>query len=216
MAKRTAVQADQTKMNIMRAAEHLFCVAGFSGTTLEEIGEIAGVTRGAVYWHFESKRKIFESICDAAAISFEHAFSAGGECPPLQALAATAEAFFLTVAGQRDGQHISALLFKWDGQDGSEIIRDKRVALSTRLRTYASARLEMAIALGVLPVDFIIPTAALAYEAYVFGVVERWLFVPNFDLGGRARELAAKAMGLVDHESTRRAEEQRLAASAQF
>jgi TetR/AcrR family acrAB operon transcriptional repressor len=192
------MQADRTKLNIMRAAEHLFCIAGFSGTSLEDIARIAGVTRGAVYWHFESKRKIFESVCDAATFAFEPAFSAGSEGSPLQALAATAEAFFLTVARQRDGQHLSALLFKWGGQDGSKIIRDKRVALSTRLRAYVSGRLELAIASGVLPIDFVVPTAVLAYEAYVFGVLESWIFVPHFDLAERARELAAKAVGLVE------------------
>jgi TetR/AcrR family acrAB operon transcriptional repressor len=191
------MQADRTKMNIMLAAEQLFCVAGFSGTSLEEIARIAGVTRGAVYWHFGSKHKIFESVCDAAAFAFEHAFSAGAECSPLEALVATAEAIFLTVAGQRDGhRHISSLLFKWGGEDGSEIIRKQRVALSARLRTYAGGRLELAVASGDLPADFSIPTAVLAYEAYMFGVLEGWLFAPDFDLPGRAHDLAVKAGGL--------------------
>jgi hypothetical protein len=97
-------------------------------------------------------------------------------------LAATAEAFFLTVADQHPARQISALLFKLGEAGSSEIIRAKRVALSVRLRTYAGDRLELAVKTGLLPATFDILPATLAYEAYVFGVLESWLIAPSFDL----------------------------------
>lgn len=197
MVRRTAVQADATRTSIMRAAERVFCTAGFAGTTLEEVARIAGVTRGAVYWHFESKQQLLESVCHAAVLAFEDAFAAPAACAPLQALAATAEAFFRTVAGRDDARHSSALLFKWGEQGGADIIRNKRIALSTHLRAHAGSCLELAVASRTLPASTNIFTVALAYEAYVFGVLESWLFAPSFDLGERAGELAGKAVGLV-------------------
>jgi TetR/AcrR family acrAB operon transcriptional repressor len=62
MARRTALQADETRMSIIRAAGRVFCAAGFAGTTLEEIARNAGVTRGAVYWHFENKHNVLERM----------------------------------------------------------------------------------------------------------------------------------------------------------
>lgn len=197
MARRTALQADETRMSIIRAAGRVFCAAGFAGTTLEEIARNAGVTRGAVYWHFENKHNVLENVCQAAALLFEDAFRAGAGSSPFHALAATAEAFFLTVADQHPARQISALLFKLGEAGSSEIIRAKRVALSVRLRTYAGDRLELAVKTGLLPATFDILPATLAYEAYVFGVLESWLIAPSFDLIARAKELACKAVGLV-------------------
>lgn len=197
MVRRTALQADQTRTSIMRAAEGAFCAAGFAGTTLEDIARVAGVTRGAVYWHFESKQHLLENVCQAAVLSFDEAFAAPAAGSPLQALAVTAEVFFQTVAGRHDARQRSTLLFKWGEQGGADIIRDKRIALSARLRAHAGGCLELAVASRLLPASTNILTVALAYEAYVFGVLESWLFAPSFDLAGRAEELAGKAIGLV-------------------
>jgi AcrR family transcriptional regulator len=40
----------------------LFLAKGFRGTSVKEITEAAGVSRGAVYWYFKSKDEILESI----------------------------------------------------------------------------------------------------------------------------------------------------------
>ncbi|RDK06261.1 TetR family transcriptional regulator [Cupriavidus lacunae] len=197
MARRTALEADQTRLTIMCAAVQMFCSAGYARTTLEEIARLAGVTRGAVYWHFESKQRLLESVCHDAVEALEEAFSTESPSSPLQAMVATAEALFRTVVGQGDALNISALLFKWGRQGGSDIIRDQRIALSVRLRNHAGGCLEHAVAARLLPAGTNILTAAFAYEAYVFGIVESWLFEPSFDLAAQAGELAGKAVGLV-------------------
>ncbi|GAB7549450.1 hypothetical protein CS8_091550 [Cupriavidus sp. 8B] len=150
-----------------------------------------------MYWHFESKQRLLESVCHDAAEAFEEAFSTGSPSSPLQAMVATAESLFRTVAGRGDALNISALLFKWGRHGGPDIIRDQRIALSVRLRNHAGGCLEHAIAARLLPAETNIPTAAFAYEAYVFGIVESWLLEPSFDLAARAGELAGKTVALV-------------------
>jgi TetR/AcrR family transcriptional repressor of mexAB-oprM operon len=60
--RRTKEQAEQTRIAILAAAEQLFLEKGVAHTSLEHIAKAAGVTRGAVYWHFENKAHLFHEM----------------------------------------------------------------------------------------------------------------------------------------------------------
>jgi AcrR family transcriptional regulator len=51
-----------TRAALLAAARALFTEKGFAATGREEIAERAGVTRGALDHHFESKRDAFEAV----------------------------------------------------------------------------------------------------------------------------------------------------------
>lgn len=59
MARKTKTAAQQTRQDIFEAALTLFHDRGYSRTTLQEIARAAGVTRGAIYWHFKDKVDLF-------------------------------------------------------------------------------------------------------------------------------------------------------------
>jgi TetR/AcrR family transcriptional regulator, repressor of the mexAB-oprM multidrug resistance operon len=60
--RRTKEQAEHTRDTILAAAEVLFLEKGVAHTSLEHIARQAGVTRGAVYWHFENKAHLFHAM----------------------------------------------------------------------------------------------------------------------------------------------------------
>lgn len=60
--KRTKEEAEKTREDILNAAVQIFSKKGVARSTLDEIAKAAGVTRGAVYWHFENKTQIFEAL----------------------------------------------------------------------------------------------------------------------------------------------------------
>lgn len=62
MARRTKLETEQTRCRILAAARATFLERGVSGTTLETIAEAAGVTRGAIYWHFENKKALYDAM----------------------------------------------------------------------------------------------------------------------------------------------------------
>jgi len=62
MVRKTKEEAFQTREKILDAAVNLFHEQGIAQTSLGEIAEKAGVTRGAIYWHFKDKLDIFTSI----------------------------------------------------------------------------------------------------------------------------------------------------------
>ncbi|HEX3053483.1 MAG TPA: TetR family transcriptional regulator [Aggregatilineaceae bacterium] len=81
--RRTKEEAAVTRQTILEAALHIFGSKGYSATRLEDIAEAAGVTRGAVYWHFQNKAQLYNTlVIDMSSRVFEEvigqAMSEGG------------------------------------------------------------------------------------------------------------------------------------------
>ncbi|HWC27125.1 MAG TPA: TetR/AcrR family transcriptional regulator [Solirubrobacteraceae bacterium] len=65
-ARRTrAERRAQTRSELLQAAQRRFFVHGYHGTTLDDIAEEAGYTKGAVYSTFKSKAGLFLALFDA-------------------------------------------------------------------------------------------------------------------------------------------------------
>lgn len=62
MVRKTKEDAELTRQGIIRAAREVFLVRGVSRTTMEHIATQAGVTRGAIYWHFNNKTELFQAM----------------------------------------------------------------------------------------------------------------------------------------------------------
>lgn len=59
MVRKTKEEAEQTRKEIIEAARNVFHESGVSRSSLDKIAKAAGVTRGAVYWHFADKAELF-------------------------------------------------------------------------------------------------------------------------------------------------------------
>lgn len=71
MARRTKEEAMATRRSIQRAALTLFSSRGVAETTLAEVARTAGVTRGAIYWHFANKDALLRSLRDETGRPYE-------------------------------------------------------------------------------------------------------------------------------------------------
>lgn len=65
--RRSKADAEQTRLMILEAAELLFSKHGIARTTLEQIARAAGVTRGAVYWHFKDKTAVLSALYERSS-----------------------------------------------------------------------------------------------------------------------------------------------------
>jgi len=62
MARKTKLEALETRERLLDAGEVVFRQRGVTRTSLAEIAAAAGVTRGAVYWHFKDKAALFHAM----------------------------------------------------------------------------------------------------------------------------------------------------------
>ncbi len=62
MARKTKAEALQTRQQIIEAARDVFHEHGVARSTLEQVACRAGLTRGAVYWHFKDKTELFQAV----------------------------------------------------------------------------------------------------------------------------------------------------------
>ena len=71
MARRTKEEALATRHRLLDAAELLFQAQGVSQTTLQQIAQQAGATRGAIYWHFKDKADLFNAMMERVILPLE-------------------------------------------------------------------------------------------------------------------------------------------------
>lgn len=64
MVRRTKEDAQVTRNQILDAAVEVFNRQGVSQTSLNDIAKEAGVTRGAIYWHFTNKVTMFDAMIE--------------------------------------------------------------------------------------------------------------------------------------------------------
>lgn len=55
-------RAEETRRDLLRVARELFAERGYAAVGTEEIAACAGMTRGALYHHFQGKRDLFRAV----------------------------------------------------------------------------------------------------------------------------------------------------------
>lgn len=100
MARNTREGTEATRLALISAARRLFVEKGYAETATPDIVVAAGVTRGALYHHFEDKKALFRAVIEqeaaAVASDIDHG-SAPAESPKM-ALLSGASAYFGAMA----------------------------------------------------------------------------------------------------------------------
>ena len=76
MARRTKEDALKTRRRILASALSLFVKNGYDRTTFNDIAARLGMTKGAVYWHFDSKEKLLVTLLDEMLKKFRRQITA--------------------------------------------------------------------------------------------------------------------------------------------
>src|SRR2546427_10691205 len=77
--KPRAERPEPSRKQLMAAAIDCFARLGYQGTTIDRIARDAGVTKGAVYYHFRDKEELlFEAVKDPIG-GFEQQVLEGGK-----------------------------------------------------------------------------------------------------------------------------------------
>lgn len=113
MVRKTKAEAEQTRREIIDAARCVFHECGVSRTSMEKIARVAGVTRGAVYWHFENKAELFFAMReDSLAVLDEvDAYLDSPDLPnPLDGIEQSLLAFFRIIDGRSEVRQVFEIM----------------------------------------------------------------------------------------------------------
>ncbi|WP_022982886.1 TetR/AcrR family transcriptional regulator [Ideonella sp. B508-1] len=77
----------QTRQRLLVAAEQVFCCVGVADASLEAVVRAAGLTRGALYWHFADKSALLMALLQSRRLSLESIPLAALHRAPASALA---------------------------------------------------------------------------------------------------------------------------------
>lgn len=194
--RRTKAEAAETRENIIAAAEKLFYEKGIPETTLEDIAREAGVTRGAIYWHFANKSDVLMVLQDSMPLPEEDLFLRelrSNPSDPLAIVERTCMDWFGLMAHDERRQRIFAILLRCDySPEMARILERQREADAEHLEVLVTA-FEQAQAQGQLSGHWTSRSAARTFMWVVKGLYADWLrFGMRFDLEAEARQCVSR------------------------
>jgi len=102
MSRSNRERTEQTRQALIDAGRRLFVEKGYAETATPEIVAAAGVTRGALYHHFEDKKALFRAVVEREAQAVAEAIEArsASQDAPRAALIKGASAYFDAMAAE--------------------------------------------------------------------------------------------------------------------
>lgn len=176
--RRTREEALETRDRILDAAERVFQERGVSHTSLAEIAAAAGVTRGAIYWHFENKVALFDAMIQRVFDPLEAKLAELQATPgenPVDALRAIALYFIDRVAN--DPSYLRVLEITWHKCEyvgEMATIRDNHLECGNRYLDVLTEGFRLAKKRGFLAAGVDPRQAAVGLMAVVDGLVVNW------------------------------------------
>ena len=187
MVRKTREEAVATREALLDAAEREFRDKGVAHTTLADVAHAAGLTRGAIYWHFRDKAELFEAMCERAAMPMEAMLgcAAGGRCvDPLGTLRTMAVMGLTRLARDARTQAVFDVMYhKCEFTADLAPVALRQRAADEGCRRQVVELLDQAVARGQLPADADTALAAALLKAFMVGVMHEWVQDPSaYDL----------------------------------
>ena len=148
-AQKRTRRGPHTRKQILDASLRLFSERGFARTSVRDIARGAGITDAAIYYHFASKRDIFEALFEERGITsaLSELEQATVTLPPLETLTAIAIAALGIM--QRNKDFMKVLLSEALSED--PIASEDYRMVTERWRNAEARILRQYVASGQLP-----------------------------------------------------------------
>lgn len=190
MARRTRAEAEATWQALLDAAEQEFLQRGVARTSLEHIARRAGVTRGAIYWHFKDKNALFAAMLERVRLPFADMADAyrrdvdGRD--PLGLLRRLCRVALATLAENETYRNVySILLTRCEFAGEINPAFEEQMAIDAESLRRVEGDFRLALELGQMAADIEPRVAARALYALMNGIFTSWLRAPeSFDIQG--------------------------------
>jgi TetR/AcrR family acrAB operon transcriptional repressor len=192
VARRTRKEALATRTRILDAAERVFGRRGVSRTSLDDVAHAAGVTRGAIYWHFRDKADLFDAMLGRVALPMEEMLErtteeAGDD--PLARVRRRAVAVLRKVTGDARARRVfDVVAHKCEYVDEMTAVRRRLTGMRATCLAQLESGFRNALRRGLLPATVEPRAAAVGLHALVDGLITNWLIDPKYFAGPREAE----------------------------
>jgi TetR/AcrR family acrAB operon transcriptional repressor len=193
VARRTKDEAQATRNRILDAAERVFSEHGVSRTSLEDLATAAGVTRGAIYWHFRDKSDLFTAMVNRVTLPMEAMVARSSDesiADPLASLKQCAVAALKRTATDPQCQRVFDVVTHKCEYLGEMADVQRRISTIQKGCVDRSEQaIRNAMKRGMLPASVNPRLAAIGLDAMLFGLISNWL--ANNDYLALARQAEA-------------------------
>jgi TetR/AcrR family acrAB operon transcriptional repressor len=187
MVRRTKAEAQATRSLILDTAELVFEQRGVARTTLHQIAQAAGLTRGAIYWHFKDKADLFNAMLERARMPLEasrHACGFDGR----DVTVAQMRDGFVGLLGQIVGDATMRRVFeiarhKVEYVEEMHAVRERHLAVRQQCLVDVERTFRQALQRGELSKRMSARSAAVGLHSLIDGLLQNWMLDPtDFDL----------------------------------
>jgi len=202
MARKTKAQAQETRHQIIDAAERVFHAQGVARTSLQQVAAEAGLTRGAIYWHFKDKAALFAAMMDRAVLPCEAAMAQVREAPPASALNALIEMAMIPIRSLAcDAQLTRVFSISMHYTEYTEELAPAQRRYQNAVSEFVAMTedtMQQAAQAGQLRQGLDLHTLAMGLFALVDGLMRQWTAMPqSFELVHVGQQaVSAYVMGL--------------------
>lgn len=191
MVRRTKEEAFETRSHILDTAERVFSEKGVSRTSLGDIADAAGVTRGAIYWHFRNKADLYQAMVDRVVLPMEEMVRAAADESAQDPLARVREACIYVLKKTAEDQQVrrifEVVFFKCEFDDEMRQVAGQQMECRMQCMGMFEKAFRNAIRRGQLPKGLDVRRAIIGLMAFVDGLLFSWLFKPDlFSLANEA------------------------------
>lgn len=177
--RKTKEEAQQTKEALMAAALEVFYQRGVSRASLQEIATAAGVTRGALYWHFKNKEDLFDAlfqqVFSQVSTQLKHDIDTSSPSALNNMMQALEQMFFRMSTDESYRKFCYILHLNCEHTADNQAIVKLLQKYQNLWWQNLCAVFQMSCQQHILPQDFDIKQAALYFQSLFLGLTTLWL-----------------------------------------
>lgn len=182
MVRKTKTEALATRCSLLDAAERLFLAHGVAGTSLQDIAAAAGLTRGAVYWHFKDKGDLFNAMFARVCLPMEESDAQllpSPNRPALQTLRVHLEGILARVATDEQVRRVFEIATqKVEYVDDMTAVRERHLQMRRDHIAALERLLREAQARGEIVASPPPRQIAIGLHALLGGLLQNWMLDP--------------------------------------
>ncbi len=198
MARKNKEDTLKTVTAILDAAEDVFIANGVAKSTISQIAEQAGVSKGAVYGHYEDKIDVCVAVCVRQMNDLDQVLTLKPGEPPLETLMRWGLDYTGRFLGHSSFRKVGEILYvKCQNSPEFEPIQKIRAIWERKMFRATSAMLNKAVESGDLPKETDLFVTNIYLHSLISGLISSYYYSESKSITpANSREVTSKVLGM--------------------